>query len=143
MNKKILIPILVVLLVGGYEGYSMATAKKPPKQKINGTIYVLPKDFTLNMAGGQYATLSVGLLLAPSQSEGVADPNNPPPTGFGTLPEEPVVRAIITNIVTGQPASTLISSTGRAKLESEILHAIKSQTDDLVNGIYFTDVAVQ
>jgi flagellar basal body-associated protein FliL len=143
MNKKILIPLLVVLLVGGYAGYSFALPHKTPKLKVNGTIYVLPKDFTLNMAGGQYATLTVALLLAPSQSVGTTDPNNPPPTGFGSLPEEAVVRAIITNDVTGQPASALISATGRAVLEKKILSDIKSQTDDDITSVYFTDLAVQ
>ena len=42
--------------------------------KINGTIYILPKQFTLNLNGGQYATLTVALLLAPSQSVGVTSP---------------------------------------------------------------------
>ena len=143
MNKKILIPVVLVLLVGAYEGYSMATAKKAPKPKIAGTIYVLPKQFTLNMSGGQYATLTVGLDLAASQAIPAADPNNTPPDGFGNLPEEAAVRAIITNAVTGQPASALISATGRAKLESEILHTIKAKTDVQVDGVYFTDVAVQ
>ena len=78
MNKKLLIPLLaVVLLLGGYEGYSMATAKPAPKQKIPGTIYVLGKDFTLNMADGNYATLTVALVLAPSQQMTTTDPNNP------------------------------------------------------------------
>jgi flagellar basal body-associated protein FliL len=143
MNKKILIPLLVVLLGGGYAGYSMAMPHKTQKLKVNGTIYVLPKAFTINMAGGQYATLTVALLLAPTQSEGVTDPNNPPPTGFGSLPEEAVVRAIITNDVTGQPASALISEAGRDALEKKILSDIKKQTDDLIDAIYFTDLAVQ
>ena len=143
MNKKILIPIIVVLLAGGYEGYSVATAKKAAKPRILGTIYVLPKAFTLNMSGGQYATLTVGLDLSPSQVIPPADPNNTPPDGFGDLPEEAAVRAIITNAVTGQAASTLISPSGRAKLESEILHAIETQTDVEATKVYFTDVAVQ
>jgi flagellar FliL protein len=143
MNKKILIPLVIVLVVGGYAGYSMATAKKPAKQRIAGTIYVLPKQFTLNMSGGQYATLTVGLDLAASQTIPAADPNNAPPDGFGNLPEEAAVRAIITNAVTGQPASALITAGGRAKLESEILHTIKTKTDVEADGVYFTDVAVQ
>ncbi len=143
-NKKIMIPLLVVVLLGvGYEGYSKFTAPPPPKQKIAGTIYVLGKDFTLNMAGGDYATMTVALVLAPTQAMATTDPNNPPPTGFGDLPEEAVVRAIVTNVVTGQPSSSLIDAGGRAKLEQEILTDIKKQTDVAVTGIYFTDLAVQ
>jgi flagellar FliL protein len=143
MNKKILIPLVLVLLIGGYEGYSMATAKPAPKMKINGTIYVLPKDFTLNMADGDYATLTVALVLAPTQIMATTDPADPPPTGFGDLPEEAAVRAIITNAITGQPSSALISTTGRAKLQQDILKDIKQQTDVDVTGVLFTDLAVQ
>jgi flagellar protein FliL len=143
MNKKILISVLVVLLVGGYFGYTVATAKPTKKMKIDGTIYVLPKDFTINLAGGQYASLTAALLLAPGQSVGTTDADNPPPTGFGSLPEEPVVRAIITNVITNQPASALITQSGRANLEHEILTQIKQQTDDAISQVYFTDVAVQ
>ncbi|HEX3615353.1 MAG TPA: flagellar basal body-associated FliL family protein [Solirubrobacteraceae bacterium] len=145
MNKKILIPILVVIVgVVGFAGYTFAMPKKAgPKVKVSGTIYILPKQFTVNLKGGQYATLTVALLLAPTQSVGVTSASDPPPTGFGSLTEEAVIRAIITNDVTDQPESSLITGKGRAILESKILSDIKSQTDTLVNKIYFTDVAVQ
>ena len=144
MNKKILIPIIVVVVgVVGFAGYSFAMPKKHAKVKVNGTIYVLPKQFTLNLKGGQYATLTVGLLLSPGQSVGVTSATNPPPTGFGSLTEEAVIRAIITNDVTDQPESALVSQSGRKAMESKILSDIRSQTDTQVNSIYFTDVAVQ
>lgn len=145
MNKKILIPIIVVVVgVLGFAGYTFAMPhKKGPKIKVNGTIYVLPKQFTINMKGGQYATLTVALLLAPTQSVGVTDATNPPPTGFGSLTEEAVIRAIITNDVTDQPASALVTQSGRVGLEKKILSDIKSQTDTEVDNVYFTDVAVQ
>lgn len=144
MNKKILIPIIVVIVgVVGFAGYSFAMPKKAAKTKINGTIYILPKEFTVNLKGGQYATLTVALLLAPTQSVGVTSATDPPPTGFGSLTEEAVIRAIITNDVTDQPESALITQSGRATLEHKILSDIKSQTDTLVTKIYFTDLAVQ
>jgi flagellar FliL protein len=121
----------------------MATAPPPPKLKIAGTVYVMPKDFTLNMADGDYATLTVALELAPTQVMATTDPANPPPTGFGDLPDEAAVRAIITNAVTGQPSSALISPDGRAKLQQVILTDIKQQTDVLVTHVFFTDLAVQ
>jgi len=144
MKKKLLIPIIVVVVaVVGFAGYSFAMPKKAAKVKVNGTIYVLPKQFTLNLRGGQYATLTVALLLAPGQSVGVTSATNPPPTGFGTLTEEAVIRAIITNDVTDQPENALITESGRKALESKILSDIRSQTDTEVSNIYFTDVAVQ
>jgi len=142
-RKKILIAAFVVLLAGGYVAKSTVLAPAAVKLKVNGTIYVLPKDFTLNLADGHYATLTVALLLAPSQSTGVADPANPPPTGFGTLPEEPLVRDIITNLLTDQTEATLLDARGRARVEHQILVAIRKGTDVLVNQILFTDLAVQ
>jgi flagellar FliL protein len=145
MNKKILIPLLVVIVgVVGFAGYTFAMPKKAgAKVKINGTIYILPKEFTVNLKGGQYATLTVALLLAPAQSVGATSATNPPPTGFGSLTEEAVIRAIITNDVTDQPENALITQAGRTALESKILSNIKTQTDTLVTKIYFTDLAVQ
>src|SRR5579875_771853 len=139
MKKKLLIPIIVVVVgVVGFAGYTFAMPKKAPKVKINGTIYILPKEFTLNLKGGQYATLTVALLLAPSQSVGVTSATNPPPTGFGSLTEEAVIRAIITNDVTDQPESALVTTSGRKALESKILSDIHAQTDTEVSAIYFT-----
>lgn len=144
MTKKKLIPIIVVVIaVLGFAGYSFALPKHKPKLKIDGTVYILPKQFTLNMKGGQYATLTVALLLAPSQSVGVTSATDPPPTGFGSLTDEAVIRAIITNDVTDQPSSALVTQPGRKAVEAKILSDIRSQTDTQVNAIYFTDVAVQ
>src|ERR1700722_10386189 len=127
MTKKKLIPIIVVVVaVLGFAGYSFAMPKKAAKEKVSGTIYILPKQFTLNLKGGQYATLTVALLLAPSQSVGVTSATNPPPTGFGSLTEEAVIRAIITNDVTDQPESALVTTSGRQALEKKILSDIKS-----------------
>ena len=63
--------------------------------------------------------------------------------GIGTLPEEPAIRAIITNTITNDPSSALLTDPGRAKLKSEILSQIKSTTDVKVTDILFTDLAVQ
>lgn len=143
-KKKVLIPIVVVLVVVlAFAGYTMAKPKHVTKLKIDGTTYILPKEFTINLAGGQYATLTVALLLDPGEAVGTTSATNPPPTGFGPLPEEAEIRAIITDDVTGQPESALISTRGRRALKAKILSNIKSQTDTQVSAIYFTDLAVQ
>ncbi len=144
--KKFRLPIiiLVVALIVGFEVYSkVINPPKVPKLKINGTTYILQKGFTLNMAGGQYATLTVALVLPPTQSVGVTSATNPPPTGFGSLTDEAEIRAIISNDITDQPANALLVSSRRAKLEAKILANINSETDTKVTGIWFTDFAVQ
>jgi flagellar FliL protein len=145
MNKKIIIGVVVVLLLGGYEAYAKVTAKPPPKQKVNGQIYILPKQFTINLAGNRYATLTVALVLAAGQSDGsgAGDAAATPPDGFGTLPEEAVVRDAITNIITDQPSNNLISTSGRTSLEAQIKKAILAKTDVKITDVLFTDVAVQ
>jgi flagellar basal body-associated protein FliL len=144
--KKILMPVGIVLvaLIIGFEVYSkVINPPKVAKLKIPGTLYVLPSGFTLNLSGGQYATLTVALQLAPTQAVGVTSATNPPPTGFGSLTDEAVIRAIITNDVTDKPESALLTQGGRKALEAEILSNINSQTDTKVTTVYFSNLAVQ
>jgi flagellar basal body-associated protein FliL len=145
MNKKnILIIAVVVLLGGGYVAKGFVMPKKVVKQKISGTVYLLPKQFTLNLKDGRYATLTAALVLAPGQSDGAtAESATSSDAVVGTLPEEAVIRSIITNAVTDQPSSTLISETGRSALQQTILKEIAAQTDVKVTDVLFTDVAVQ
>jgi flagellar basal body-associated protein FliL len=130
MRKKILIPIAVLIVVcgGGFAAYSVAFAKKAPAPKINGTVVTLAKSFTMNLSDGQYATLSVALLLPKSEK---------------TMTDEPVVRAIITDVITDQPSTSLLSANGRTEIQRDIVHDINTQTNLKVNAIYFTDLAVQ
>ncbi|MHB1568067.1 MAG: flagellar basal body-associated FliL family protein [Solirubrobacteraceae bacterium] len=146
MTKKKILILLVALLAGG--GYAAKTFLLPKpavaKPKIAGTIYVLPKGFTLNLTDGRYATMTVALILAPGQSDGVGAAGiTTTPAGIGPLPEEPAIRAIITNLVTDQSSQTLLSASGRASLQQQILSQIKNTTDVKVTSVLFTDLAVQ
>lgn len=144
MKKKILIILPIVLLGGGYVAKGKLMPPKVVKPKIAGVIYILPHQFTLNLKDGRYATLTVALELAPGQSDGASAADTPAAGAtVGTLPEEAVIRSIITNEVTNDPSTTLIDQTGRAGLEKQILADIKSETDVKVNEVFFTDVAVQ
>jgi flagellar FliL protein len=145
MKKKLIIGLVLVLAIGGYVAKSMLLKPKVVIPKINGTIYVLPHQFTFNMADGRYATLTAALLLAPGQSDGSTATGAAPSSDsiVGTLPEEAAIRDIITNIVTAQPGSMLTSISGREHLKADILKTIKTTTDDKVSGVMFTDVAVQ
>jgi flagellar FliL protein len=145
MKKKILIIIGVVLLAGGF---AAKTFLMPPAKaavpKIKGTVYVLPKQFTLNLQDGHFATLNVALELAPGQSDGSSATSAPSSdSSVGTLPEEPAIRAIITDAVTNQTSATLISDGGRARIRHQVLQSIRAQTDVKVDSVLFTDVAVQ
>lgn len=145
MKKKILIILPVLLLGGGYVAKAKLMPPKVVKPKLAGEIYILPKQFMCNLQDGHYATLTVALELAPGQSDGATAEAAGPTTGatVGTLPEEAVIRAIITNLITNETSKTLVTDPGRTGLEKQILSQIKTTTDVKVNQVFFTDVAVQ
>jgi flagellar basal body-associated protein FliL len=143
-KKKLLIPI-VLLVLGVGAMHVLAKPAKAAKLKIQGTLYVMPQSFLLNLNEGHYAKLSVALDLAPGQSTGAAaaGASSSGTESAGTLPEEPVIREIVTNAVTGQNGSTLIAASGRSAIKHQILMAIKHQTDDKVEAVLFPEVTVQ
>ncbi len=140
-NKKIMIALaLPVLLLAGY---TMTKPKPVNKMKIKGTIYVMPQTFLLNLSDGRYAKLAVALQLAPGQSDGASADATTSENGPGTLPEEPLVREIVTNTITNQNGETLTSSSGRTKIKHEILADIGQQTDVKVEAVLFPELTVQ
>lgn len=146
-GKRKFIAIPVLLLVLGGAGYSFAKPKPVVKKKIEGTVYAMPKSFLLNLNDGHYAKLNVALLLAPGQSTGAeagaSGASSSGEEGAGTLPEEPVIRAIVTNIVTGKSSADLVHERGRTAIRHEILHAIDKETDVNVESVLFPDLTVQ
>jgi flagellar basal body-associated protein FliL len=146
MKKKLMIILPVLLLGGGYVAKGKLMPPKVVKQKIAGEIYILPKQFMCNLQDGHYATFTVALELAPGQSDGAtaADAGGTPSGAtVGTLPEEAVIRALITNLITNEKSATIVDSTGRTAVEQQILSEIKTETDVKVDQVFFTDVAVQ
>jgi flagellar FliL protein len=143
-KKKILIIAFVVLLGGGYVAKGMLMPPKVVKQKIEGTLYLLPKEFVVNLADGKYGKVDVALQLAPGQSDGATAASAPATDAtLGTLPEEAAVRDIITNILTDTTGRSLISADGRTAIKHKILLAIQAGTDIKLTDVLFTDVAIQ
>src|ERR1700740_841184 len=122
-KKKLVIILLGIVGAGGSAAKTFLLPKKAAaKPKIDGEIYVLPKGFTLNLTDGRYATMTIGLILAAGQSDGAtAEGATTTTSGLGPLPEEAVIRSIITNTITNDPSSALLTDSGRAKLKTEIL----------------------
>jgi flagellar basal body-associated protein FliL len=139
---KIVVPLVLVILGGTYK-FVLA---KPPEEhkKIHGQVYVLPKEFVVNLADGRFAKLGVGLVLAhdqPIAPEGHAPAK--PPEGFGTLEQEALVREIVTDALTDQRASHLVDRRERRELKERILKEILRRTDVKTEEVVFTDIAVQ
>ena len=142
MNRKKLIIVAIGVLVVAGLAYKMVLApKSESKVKVEGTVYVMPKEFLLNLAGGRYAKVTVALVLAPGQSTG--SEGAAPPEGFGTLEQEPLVRQIVTDNLTGVPAAELTSRKARHHLQTEIRKEVDKTTDVKTKGIVFTDLVVQ
>lgn len=145
-RKKILIPLLVVAIAGIAAKFVLAKPAPVVHHKIDGTVYVLPKEFLVNLSDGRYAKVDVALVLDPSQATGAAGGEGggaAPPDGFGTLPQEAAVRDVVTDVLTGQSGDTLIAASGREQVKREILAGIRARTDVRVNEVLLTDVAVQ
>jgi flagellar basal body-associated protein FliL len=142
---KFVIPIVVLLVIGGVYKFVLAKPASA-KPKIDGAVYVLPKEFLINLADGHFAKLDVALVLDKSQviapaagGEGAVKP----PDGFGPLEQEAVVRDIVTNDLTDANENDLTDRRGREELKKRVLKDIKAHTDVKVNDVLFTDVAVQ
>lgn len=143
---KIIIPLAIVLAGGAYK-FVLAKPPAGPPPKIAGEIYVLPKDFLLNLKDGKFAKFGIGLILEegfvaapPAGGEGGAAT---PPDGYGVLAQEAVVRDIITDAVTNRTARDLTTRDGREGLKKRIVQRLHKQTDVGVEEILFTDIAVQ
>jgi flagellar basal body-associated protein FliL len=146
---KIVIPVVLVLVLGGVYKFVLSKPAAVAKPKIEGTVYVLPKEFLVNLSAGRFAKLGVGLVLDPkdhsltASAEGGHGAAVKPPDGFGPLPQEAVIRDIVTDTLTDQGSQELIGRDGREQLKKRIIRAITKRTDVHVADVLFTDVAVQ
>ena len=147
-NIKIIIPVLLVVLGGVYK-FVLASPAPVPKHKIEGEVYIMPKDFLINLKSGRFAKLNAALVLKHGYLEesiaalGGGHEAAAPPAGYGTLPQEAVVRAIITDALTDIPASRLAKEKSRMKVQKGVLERIHHETDVEAEDVMFTDLAIQ
>ena len=150
MTKKKLMIIVVVALAAVGGGYKFGFAKEAEKKdsKIHGDVYVLGKDFLVNLADGHYAKLGIAIVVdhgaavpAGGGGHGAAPPK--PPEGYGPLPQEAAVRDIVTDTLTDVDEGELTDRTGREELKERILKRVKQGTDVPIHEVLFTDVSVQ
>jgi len=153
---KFIIPIVVVVLLGLKMTVLKAAPVKVKPPNVHGEVYVIPTPFLLNIEGGKFAKISVGLIFeegyssvpvaaagAPEVQAAMAKPVAKPPDGYGVLAQEALVRSIVTDVLTGVSAEKLTSSEGREKLGKKIAKRLKKETDTHVEEVFFIDVVVQ
>jgi len=147
MNKKklIIIAVLALVVAGGAYKTVLAKPKEKAEPKVEGTVYVLPKEFLVNLADGRYAKLSVALVIeASAAGHGGGGHGAPaPPEGYGAEPQEAIVRDVITDTLTDASDEDLIERDGRDRIKKKILASIKKHTDVHVEEVLFPDVTVQ
>jgi len=143
---KFIVPLVLILLGGAYK-FVLAKPAPAAKPKVDGEVYVLPKDFLVNLSDGKFAKLGVGLVFdegfKAAAAGGGHEAGAAPPDGYGVLPQEAVVRDIVTDVVTDESASDLTSRQGREDIKAKILKRLKQQTDVKAHEVLLTDVAVQ
>jgi len=143
---KLIVPVVLLLVLGGVYTFVLAKPASEPTPKIAGEVYVLPSEFVLNLADGKYAKLGVALVMDPEAHATAAGGHgaaSEPPAGYGSLPQEAVVRDIVTDEVTESSGSDLQTSRGRERLKKLILKRLHHETDVHADSVLFTDVTVQ
>ncbi len=146
MKKKLPIIAVVARVVhgGAYKTVLAKPAKKEPEPKVHGEVYVLPKEFLVNLADGRYAKVQVALVVEPHEGGGGGHgAGATPPEGYGSEPQEAVIRDIITDELTDSADSDLIERHGRERVKKRIKKAILAHTDVHVEEVLFPDVTVQ
>src|ERR1700712_2588761 len=148
MVKKIVPVIALLAVLGGVYKFVLAKPDASAKAKphVEGQIYMLQKEFLINLADGRFAKMQVGLIIAEGDTstaaaggEGAATP----PEGYGAMAQEGVVRDVITGVLTDATDKDLIEEKGREALKDKILKALKKQTDVKVEHVLFSDLTVQ
>jgi flagellar basal body-associated protein FliL len=145
-NIKIIIPVLLLVLGGVYK-FVLAPKPVVPKPKIAGEVYIMQKDFLINLKSGRFAKLNAALVLKEGYLEaevkklGKEAPT--PPAGYGLLPQEAAVRAIITDALTDIPSSRLQHEKTRLKVQQAVLKRVQKETDVEAEDVMFTDLAIQ
>ena len=150
INKKKLLLAIPVALIAALGAYKMVLADEAPKpkSKIHGDVYVLGKDFLVNLSDGQYAKLGVAIVVdrgaaAPAEGGGHGAAAPKPPEGYGSLPQEAAVRDIVTDTLTDAEEADLTGREGREALKKKIQKRVKGGTDVPIQDVLFTDVSVQ
>lgn len=148
MKKKLIVIVVALLAVlgGAYKFVLAKPNEAAAKPKVDGSVYILEKEFLVNLHDGRFAKLTAALVLAHDDTSTVpagGHEASSPPEGYGAMNQEAVVRAIITDDLTDVKAADVIDREGREALQEKILKDLKKKTDVKVEEVLFPDVTVQ
>jgi flagellar basal body-associated protein FliL len=137
---KFLLPLLLVIIAGTvYKVVLSPAAPVAAKQKVAGTLVTLTPDFLVNLADGHYAKFTAAVSVPSASLPAAAAGATTDPT----VPEEPAIRAIITNDFTNATERGLLDRRGREHIIASVLRDLQHNTDTPIIGLYLTDLTAQ
>jgi len=148
LNLKILVPVVLAAAGGGTYQFVLKEPPPKPKVKVHGEVYVMPKEFLVNLSDGRLGRVNVGMVFDEGFSSTPASAGGhgaapKVPEGYGQLQQEPIVRDIVTDVLTEADGDDLTDAHGREELKERIQRRVEKATDVKVHHVLFTDVAVQ
>jgi flagellar basal body-associated protein FliL len=75
--------------------------------------------------------------------EPTAHGGSTPPEGYGALPEEAVVRDVVTDVVSASTGAALSDAGGREKVKRAIRKRLRQTTDVQAEDVLIPDITVQ
>ncbi len=147
-NKKILIGLILVIVVGLVVVKMFVLAPPPPDKKqlakTPGPVYTLADPFVVNLkqegSTPHFAKIGVALRLS-KLSAGLV------PKAAGAeaaeMEGEAEVRDIVITAISSMPPSALLAPSGRVKVKHQIIRRVNEDTDIKITDVYYTEFAVQ
>jgi flagellar basal body-associated protein FliL len=129
MIKKLVVALALAALIGGGVVYKvMLSDPEPASAQVPDTI-VMEKQLVVDLAGGRYAKVTVGLEVPAKLEEAFA--------------ESAVVRDVITRDLTNLEPEELLVRERRERLKLRLARDIRAQTDVRVGRVLLTDFTIQ
>jgi len=148
MLKKVLIPIVALLVIGG-GAYFFLLKPKPaePAKKVHGVLLAMQPEFLLNLNDGHMAKFTVTLLLNDKDEAAVEIAAAAGGEGHGggdavTHPQDGLIRSIITDHVNEASSQQFKNPKQRRDILKDIRKQIDDDTDAEVERVLVTDVVV-
>jgi len=149
MLKKVLIPLVALLVIGG-GAYFFFLKPKPeePAKKVHGVLLAMQPEFLLNLNDGHMAKFTVTLLLNDKDEAAVeiaAAAGGGHGAGGGEAvshPQDGLIRSIITDHVNEASSQQFKNPKQRREILKDIRKQIDDDTDAEVERVLVTDVVV-
>ncbi len=147
-GRLIMIVAVVIGLLGGVKGFVLGGGAKPAAAPAGETTttteplgpVVILEPVTLNIAGGHFLKVGLGLQIAHDYKAAVG--------GHGADSDDPTkgyARALdlAIEVLGGREYDELVTPEGRKGAKEELTHALEEAYPDEVEGVYFTHFVMQ